>query len=379
MHFRRLSSCLFLALLLLQNSAIAEAPRAWAYIGWWQPESWRTAALGQLDRLLFFELRVAPTGEIAERNGWPEKWADLRLAARQNNTPLDLTLTLFEPATFNTLFSSTDAIRRLLDETSSLANDEGVNGLQLDFEIYSHARPDAIDRYREFVRDLSKRLRLQSTPKNLSVFLPVGGESRLYDAATLAQVDQVVLQGYDSHWAESKTAGPVAPLTGHDVVTWEKAVALGASLGVPRTRMLLSFPLYGYEWKVKGRTLRSATAGKGSTTSFAPIAVDRPHDIEFNVQDQVRRYGASHDPASGSSYYQFRRKDGQYMEGWFEDWWALGRKVDYLLNEKLGGIAFFLLGYDDGQLVDYFFRRRGPRSLQDFVDQIEKAKIPPTQ
>ncbi|MBA3057518.1 MAG: hypothetical protein KJ614_16915 [Gammaproteobacteria bacterium] len=378
MHFRRLSTCLLLALL-LQGSVSAETPKAWGYIGWWQPQSWRTVALGQLDRLLFFELKVSPTGEIAERHGWPEKWADLRLAARQNNTPLDLTLTLFEPAAFNTLFSSTNATVRLLDEASSLAGGEGVNGLQLDFEIYSHARPDAIDRYREFVGALSKRLRLQSPPKNLSVFLPVGGESRLYDAATLGQVDHVVLQGYDSHWLESKAAGPVAPLTGNDAVTWEKAVALGASLGVPNTRMLLGFPLYGYEWMVKGQTLRSATIGKGSTTSFAPIHVDRPHDIEFNVQDQVRRYGASHDTASGSSYYQFRRKDGQYMEGWFEDWWTLGRKIDYLLNEQLGGIAFFSLGYDDGQLVDYFFRRRGPRSLQDLIDQIEKAKTPPTQ
>lgn len=378
MHFHRLSSGLLLALL-LHGNVMADAPMAWGYIGWWQPQSWRTAALGQMDRVLFFELKVGPTGEIAERNGWPENWADLRLAVRQNNTPLDLTLTLFEPATFNSLFTSTDAINRLLDATSLLAGSKDVDGLQLDFEIYSHARPDAIDRYREFVRELSKRLRQQSPRKNLSIFLPVGGESRLYDSATLEQVDHVVLQGYDSHWLESKTAGPVAPVTGTDAVTWEKAVALGASLGVPKTRMLLSFPLYGYEWKVKGRSLRSPTTGKGSPTSFAPILVDRPHDIEVSVQDQVRRYGSSHDPISGSSYYQFRRKDGQHMEGWFEDWWALGRKVDYLLNEKLGGIAFFVLGYDDGQLVDYFFRRRGPRNLQGFIDQIEKVRTPPAQ
>jgi hypothetical protein len=46
------------------------------------------------------------------------------------------------------------------------------------------------------------------------------------------------------------------------------------------------------------------------------------------------------------------------MEGWFEDWWALDRKIDFLIDKKLGGIAFFLIGYDGGQLVDFFMHQR---------------------
>lgn len=370
MSVRRLKRALLLALLFWWAGATAETPKAWGYLGWWLPQSWRTVPLGQLDRLLFFELKVAPNGAIAERHGWPEQWADLRLAVQQNNTPLDLTLTLFEPTAFNSLFSSIEATQRLLDEASSLADQPGVAGLQLDFEIYNLARPDAIERYRNFVLQLSKRLHQQTPSRNLSVFFPVGGESKLYDAATLAQADHVVLQGYDSHWLGSKAAGPVAPLTGSDMVTWEKAVAQGVSMGVPKGRLLLGFPLFGYEWPVRSRKLRGATQGAGVPTSFAPITADLPGDIRFNVQDQVRHYGATHDQASGSSYYQFRRPDGQFVEGWFEDWWALGRKTDYLIDQQLGGIAFFLLGYDDGQLVNYFLQRRGRRSLQDFIDRI---------
>lgn len=370
MSVRRLKRALLLALLFWWASATAETPKAWGYLGWWLPQSWRTVPLGQLDRLLFFELKVAPNGAIAERHGWPEQWADLRLAVQQNNTPLDLTLTMLDPTAFNSLFSSTEATQRLLDEASSLADQPGVAGLQLDFEIYTLVQPAAIERYRRFVLELSKRLRQQTPSRNLSVFFPVGGESKLYDTATLAPVDHVVLQGYDAHWLGSKAAGPVAPLTGNDMVTWEKAVAQGVSLGVPKERLLLSFPLFGYEWPVKNRKLRSATQGTGVPTSFAPITADLPGNIRFNVQDQVRHHGATHDPASGSSYYQFRRTDGQFIEGWFEDWWALARKTDYLIDQQLGGIAFFLLGYDDGQLVNYFLQRRGRKSLQDFIDRI---------
>jgi spore germination protein len=366
----RLKAALLSVLLACGTQAGADAPQAWGYLSWWLPQSWRSIPLGQLDRLLFFELKVAPSGAIAERHGWPEQWADLRLAVHQNNIPLDLTLTLYEQAAFNTLFSSKEATQRLLLEASSLAGQPGVAGVQLDFEVYSLAQPQAIERYREFVQELSARLRQQVPPRSVSVFLPIGGTSALYDAVTLTQVNHVVLQGYDSHWLESKTAGPVAPLTGSEVVTWEKALAIGLALGVPTERLLLSFPLYGYEWPVKTRKLRSGTLGKGRITSFAPIPIDSPPDVPFNVQNRVQQYGSTHDPLSGSSYYQFRGKEGQFIEGWFEDWWSLGRKIDFLVDRKLGGIAFFSLGYDDNQLVNYFLRRRGLRGMQEFIDRI---------
>lgn len=372
MIFRRFYLGYIFILLIYPMPAVAEPPKAWAYLGWWLPESWRKAPLRDLDRLLFFDLKVNSNGEIIERNGWPEKWTDLRLAVKQNNIPLDLTLTLFDLPTFNKLFSSPEATQHLLDEATLLASQEGVAGLQLDFEIYTFIPPETIVRYRSFVGELSKRLRQQSTPRNLSVFFPMGVESQLYDAITLAQVDQLVLQGYDAHWKGGKTAGPVAPLNGNEAVTWKKAVAQGVSLEVPKERLLLGFPLYGYEWQVKSPKLRSATVGEGLFTTFAPIPEELLPEIKFNIQDQVKQYGASHDPVSGSSYYQFKRKNGHLVEGWFEDWWSLRLKGEYLINEQLGGIAFFLLGYDDGQLIDYFLKFRGSKVCK--TPSIESGK-----
>ena len=372
MILKRLRFVLFVVVCLYQASAIAAAPKAWGYMGWWLPDSWRSVPLGDFDRVLFFELKVEPNGAITERHGWPEQWSDLQQALKKNQTPLDLTLTVLDPETFNRLFTSPEATQRLLDEASTLGSEVDVAGIQLDVEIYSFVPPGTVTRYRAFVQALSERLHQQLPSRNLSVFFPMGGVSELYDASTLAQVDQLVLQGYDAHWAGSKAAGPVAPLVGNEAVTWEKAVAKGLSLGVPRERLLLGFPLYGYEWPVKGRQLRSATIGKGVSTTFAPVAGGSLPDFPVNVQQQVQQYGATHDAVSGSSYYQFKRKNGQFVEGWFEDWWALGRKTDFLRQEQLGGIAFFLLGYDEGHLVDYFLRRRGPRSQDDSPLRIQK-------
>lgn len=362
----------FFAALLFQSLAMAGAPKAWGYVGWWLPDGWRSVPLGEIDRLLFIEIRVDANGRISDRNGWPEDWTDLRRAVEQHKTPLDLTLTLEDAAAFERLFSSTEATQRLLDEAASLASQPGVAGLQLDVEIYSLARPATIQRYQSFVQELAKRLHQYSPARNLSIFFPMGGESQLYDTITLQQLDQVVLQGYDAHWPSSQAAGPVAPLVGDESISWKKAVAQGTALGIPKERLLLGFPLFGYEWQVKGSKLHSATVGKGVSTTFAPVTPGLLPEMQFNVQDRVGQYGASHDPSTGSSYYQFKREDGQFIEGWFEDWWSLRRKTDYLADEKLGGIAFFLLGYDGGQLVDYFLKRRGPRSREDVANRVRK-------
>lgn len=357
-HAVLIASLLALLLMPLQHSAAAEPQKAWAYVGWWLPDSWRNAPIDRLDRLLFFELKVNTNGEISERNGWPEKWGDLRHAVNRRGIPLDLTLTLFDAAQFDALFSSADATRRLLNEASALTNDDSVAGLQIDFEIYTAIRPAALDAYRQFVRDLSSRLHKQVPRRNLSVFFPIGGESPLYDAKSLAQVDQVVLQGYDAHWPGSKVAGPVAPLKGGEPVTWEKAVALGMSLGIPKNRLMLGFPLFGYEWRVNSNQLRSTTIGQAATISFAPIPTGLMPEIVDNAQERGKQYGVFHDRDSGSSYYQFKHADGKFVEGWFEDQLSLERKSDFLVKHQLGGIAFFMLGYDNSNLVNFYLRRQ---------------------
>ena len=129
--------------------------------------------------------------------------------------------------------------------------------------------------------------------------------------------------------------------------------------------MLISFPFYGYEWQVKGQTPRSETIGSGVITSYAPLPATVLPDIQINILERVRRYGATHDSASGSSYYQFKRKNGEFVEGWFEDVQGLKRKADYLESEKLEGIAFFPLGYDDGKLMDSLILRKHHANRSD--------------
>jgi spore germination protein len=347
-------------LLVGSAASAADAPRAWAYQAWWMPDSWKTAPLAKLDRLLFFELKVSTNGNIAEKNGWPEKWHDLSTALQKTNTPLDLTLTLLTPKDFIAVFSSDTATNTLLEQSANLASDQAVAGLHLDFEVYSLVPPAAQVRFQKFVIDLAKKLRSIIPAKNLSVFLPIGATTQIYSAAALSQVNHVVAQGYDAHWPTGPKAGPVAPLDGDSAVTWKSATAHALALGVKPEKLLLSYPFYGYEWQTTDKSPRGTSVAEGAKTTFADLGSRLP-DVPHSTQERLKRHAANNDSKSGSSYYQFQ-SNGVWTTGWYEGDWAMTKKIQFIDQNKLAGMAFFVLGYDQGKLLNAFVTQRTSKS-----------------
>ncbi len=349
------------------NLNIAHSPKAWAYQAWWLPQAWKSAPLKEFDRLLFFELRINASGEIPDKNGWPEKWSEFREAARKQHVPIDLTLTLLNAVDFVTLFSSDKSIQTLQHQIALLSADRDVSGIHLDVEVYTSIPAVILQRYRQFVSDLSVPLRKSIPAKHLSVFLPMGGETPLYDAKTLNFVDEVVVQAYDAHWTGSAKAGPVAPLDGNYGVTWKKAMTHAASIGLSADKVLLSYPFFGYEWRTKSEGLFAPTVGEGKQTTFTSFDVKTLPAVQINVKDRFKEHGAKNDRLSGSSFYQFKAA-GQWRTGWFEGDWALQRKFEFLKDKRVGGVAFFVLGYDGGGLVDRFTQlRRNPEKSKNGI------------
>lgn len=333
-------------------------PFVFGYFAWWVDEAETIRALPFVDRLKFMEWRIAADGRISDRHGWPSEWTNVRNRAAALGIPVDVSLTLFSVADFNALFGSAERVRRLQKElVTALEQDPAITGLHLDVEIFAKVNPQAQQRYRVFVSDLARQLKQLQPVRSTSVFLNHNAEKYLYNPESLAQVDHVVLQGYDAHWVDSDVAGPVAPLAGPDTVTWEKMLASARRLQVSEPRLLMGFPTYGYEWKVKPCDARGKRIAPGETTTFARLHLPKAPSLRNSVVERVLSNGASYDAATGSAHYQFGNPDGSCQVGWFEDWWTLQRKTDWILKEKLAGIAFFPLGYDGSDLLSITARR----------------------
>lgn len=339
-------------LLLVAVSAQAQPLKAWGYIAWWMPDGWRELPLQDFQRLVFFDLAIDAQGAVPERNGWPERWGELRSAAA--GTPIDVTLRCFDASVFSTVFSSAAATDKLLHEAELLVSEQGMAGIQLDMEIYTALSPQAIAAYRSFIARLSQRLHHMSPARQLTVFFNVGDAAALYDAPTLAQVDYIVLQGYDAHWQHGEESGPISPLAGNDQETWTRSLKLAGDAGASREKLVMSFPLYGYEWPVQSAEPRAKTTGPGRALYFsAPQVGPEAADDTSSMQTRLRRYGYVYEPLSASSYYTYKHADRWYA-GWFEDAYSLRQKAAFLQAERVSGVAFFALGYDKGELVRGF-------------------------
>lgn len=331
--------------------------RVWGYVAWWMKDEWKSMTLAHFERLVFIQVKVGPDGMLQDRHGWPENWVDLQQSAQRHKVPLDVALTVFDAPTFNGVFGSPEATQRLMNEALKLVQADGLAGLHLDVEVNQDLDVQAVNGFRGFVAELGQRLRRWSPRKQISVFLPFGDYLRIYDAATLGHVDRVVLQGYDAHYLDSPVAGPVSPLEGMDTVNWAKMLAAADALKVARSKMIMGFPLYGYEWTVPSCMPRGDHQGKGEVTTLLPARPDLNLGIAHNAQERVAKYGARVEPVSNSLYYLFVGDSGMCTVGWFEDWWSLQVKADWIVKQNLGGIAFFPLGYDRGVLVETLLSR----------------------
>lgn len=343
---------LLVCLVLAASQTLARPVPLLGYVAWWLGDAWQSAPLEAFERVVFVELKIDQDGSVRERNGWPEQWQALRNRVRDAGRGVDLSLALAHETDFASVFASASARRKLLRECARLLRHPDVAGLHLDIEVYREASSSqaALAGFREVVRTLSRRAQ-RSGRWQLSVFLPMGGEFDLYTRDELEKVSLVVVQSYDAHWLEGPRAGPVAPLNGDGPVTWRKSLDLARALGVDDHRVFLSFPLYGYEWPVRGQGEQRETTGPGRVVPYAPLPAALRASFPSSVLERVTAFGGRFHPDSASGSYRFDEA-GQAWEGWFEDGYSIQAKRRWLDCAGGRGMAVFALGYDAGLLVE---------------------------
>jgi hypothetical protein len=336
------------ALPLLFGSQAAKAtpgtPRALGYLPWWMAAGWEAMPLRHMDRAVLFDSPLRVDGGALERT-WPEAVTGLRM-------PLDLALTLFGQADFDRLFGDGPARRRLLDTCLRLLQQPFVAGLHLDIEGYGASQAGAIAGFRDWLLRFDDERR--AAGKGLSAFFPASDSFSPYDVVAAARIDYWVVQIYDAHWPHSRTTGPLVTRRSSNPVAVPRALARLAALGVPRELMLLSVPLYGWQWPSDGERPGASALGPARLLTFAAtppglMPNDRLAASELALQHGLRR-DEEHTP-----YYAYR--DGaRWVQGWYEDFASLTRKLAPERTQQHAGLAFFPLGYDRGGIVEPLLR-----------------------
>lgn len=254
-------------------------------------------------------------------------------AAYQDRVAPLMVLTNFEEGTFTTelataLFTNEELQDTVLDNAISIMEEKGYLGLDLDIEYVGRENREG---YNRFIQKAAERL------KPLGYFVSsalapklsedqVGTLYEGHDYSAHGEVmDFIFFMTYEWGWS----GGPPMAVSPINQVRRVMEFALSQ---VPREKVMMGIPLYGYDW-----TLPYEPGGKFARSISPQQAIQL-----------ARRYGAAiqYDPVSQAPFFNYVDEQGREHVVWFEDARSIQAKFDLVKELGIRGFFYWVLGRD---------------------------------
>lgn len=335
-------------------------PVVLGFFPYWLLAQQRETYQDYLTDVTYFSLTIQADGSIQklvntreEEPGWTrlrgEAVKNMLSSAARNTQKTSLLVHNSSPTQIAQLIASPSAhAQRLVSEVEPLMKTYGFTDLNLDIESFQEASSEAQLAYTAFVKEVKTQMDQKALGTLTVEVTPISlVSSHLTDAQAIGEVaDYVVLMAYDFHYRGSTIAGPVAPVGGagemreYDV---ETSVRLIAQV-VPKEKILLGIPLYGYEWETIERYPQAPTIpGSGKTASHRRVSellAECVHCIK--ALDVVSQQPYLILPATEEGYSQ---------QIFYEDKESLERKLELAQKYQLGGVALWAMGYEGTEIL----------------------------
>ena len=273
-----------------------------------------------------FTYGITEEGDLVDLN-------DEELIAAANSSdvaPLMHLSTLTEEGGFSNelaslVLNNSEVQNRLIDNIVATILQKGYRGLDVDFE-FVFAR-DA-GPYAAFIRNLTQTLNPLGYPVIVALAPKTSAAQRglLYEghdyAALGAAANEVLLMTYEWGYAYSSPMA-VAPLPN------VRAVVEYALTEIPREKIWLGIPNYGYDWPLPFAQ-GQARATSISNRYAVQLALRYNAEIQFDEQAQT-------------PWFQYRDEQGVQHEVWFEDARSIRAKLALIPEYGLRGAGYWNL------------------------------------
>jgi len=250
----------------------------------------------------------------------------------------------FSPEIARTIFTDESAKERLITNVLRIMRERGYQALNIDFE---NLFPEDRERYNQFLQRITSRVNeagfLVSTslaPKQSAT--QVGSWYEGHDYAAHGRiVNFVVIMTYEWGWS----GGP--PMAVAPIPQVRKVLDYAVTV-IPREKILMGAPLYGYDWTlpyIKGGPFAKVVTPKGA--------------IELARREGV---AIAYDTTAKAPYFRYYDDEGKEHIVWFEDARSMQAKFDLIKEYRLRGISYWVLGREFPQnwalLEDNFMIRK---------------------
>lgn len=213
-----------------------------------------------------------------------------------------------------------DALRKKhIGNIKKTVMENGYDGIEIDYEnLLARDR----DRFSLFIEELALELHKNNKLLAIAVYpktssLGTWGGPISQDWRRIGKsVDEVRIMCYDYHWPSSE-AGAVAD------ISWVEEVISFAITQIPREKIILGVPNYGYDWiETWARAVDYKTA----------IALAQQHNTPIKWDDRA-----------GASYFEYKER-GMSRQVWFETKKSTILKMDLVKKYGIKGVAVWVLG-----------------------------------
>jgi spore germination protein len=281
--------------------------------------------LPSLTYLSIFSHQVKPDGSLTLIPDTPL----IQAARTAGVAPLMVITNIKEGASFDsdlahTILTDMTVQNNLIRNITQTLRDKNYYGLDIDFEyIY----PSDREAYNNFLRRITGVLRPLGYSITSAVAPKISADQPglLYPAHDYpvhgALLDHVIIMTYE--WGY--TFGPpmaVAPL--NEV----RRVLNYAVTAIPRQKIFMGIPNYGYDWTLP------FVQGTAATVVSNPGAVDLAYRVGANIQ---------YDPIAQAPFFRYYSA-GKQHEVWFEDARSILAKLTLANEFRLGGVSYWTIG-----------------------------------
>ncbi|MFD2616304.1 glycosyl hydrolase family 18 protein [Terrilactibacillus laevilacticus] len=274
-----------------------------------------------LTYIALFEIHFNWNGDLSTLDDTDAVTAAWQRRVRPVITVTNLTSSGFSPELATRALNGTTVRENLIRNIINYMTSHGYGGVNIDFEGVRGS-----DRvvYASFLQELKSRMP-QGTSLTVAVPAKVDDTApwtRGYDYGAIgAAVDGVFLMAYDWHYVGSEP-GPTAPLP-----NVEQTVQYAISQ-MPREKIFLGVPYYGYNWVVPVTPQNPGAAI--SSLAATNLAMRYQVPIQYSTRDQT-------------AFFNYTDEEGQNHTVWFDDTRSLFAKALLAKRYRIGGIGAWQL------------------------------------
>lgn len=373
---------------LLQTLGIRK-PMILGFLPYWLLDSSSSESLQQLNRVTYFGLVVNDDGTVVQQSkpgeaepGWHKldngEFSEKMKTISKGSADYSLLIHQSNEASISALIKNPELhAQNLVSAVEPIMKQYGFVDLNLDIESFREASPEAQANMTTFLQTVKKEMvdrDLGTLTTELTVSSLFG--DKLMNPIEVGEIsDHVVIMAYDYRYTGSFLSGAVAPTGGggekieYDIDTSLKL----ATEQIPSEKILLGIPLYGYEWEtlsyqpespVIPGTGKSATINRvtallqrcGETSKDSPPTVTLSTEEVIESSDSASPGPLScikgRDELTGSPYLILPpNEDSSIQQIYYEDEQSLQKKLQLANKYRLGGIAFWAIGYETPEFL----------------------------